>query len=96
MHGPMLNRALDDPKGEHGKFAFVRGFSRNRGPDRGGLLQFFSPDHRPGDALSPGFNKLDLFDVRHLRSATCMAPFAQAPRLAVSGWHVKGDPLRSH
>jgi len=91
--GHYLTRHLDDPKGEHRKFAFVWGFTRKWDPDWGGLLQFFGNDGLPTDSLSPGFNTLDLFDVRHVHSVTLVAPWALNPRHAVSGWFVKGDPL---
>jgi hypothetical protein len=92
--GHYLTRHLDDPKGEHRKFAFVWGFTRKWDPDWGGLLQFYDDAGGPTDALSPGFNTLDLFDVRHVHAVTYVAPFAKAPRLAVSGWFVDGDPLK--
>lgn len=92
--GHYLTRHLDDPKGEHRKFAFVWGFTRKWDPDWGGLLQFFGDDGLPRDSLSPGFNTLDLFDVRHVHSVTLVAPWALNPRHAVSGWFVKGDPLK--
>jgi SM-20-related protein len=92
--GHYLTRHLDDPKGEHRKFAFVWGFTRTWDPDWGGLLQFFDDDGLPTHSYSPGFNTLDLFDVSHVHSVTLIAPYALNPRHAVSGWFVKGDPLR--
>jgi SM-20-related protein len=92
--GHYLTRHLDDPKGEHRKFAFVWGFTRKWDPDWGGLLQFFDNQSQPAESFSPGFNTLDLFDVRHVHSVTLVAPWAMNPRLAVSGWFVKGDPLK--
>ncbi|HEX5007106.1 MAG TPA: 2OG-Fe(II) oxygenase family protein [Hyphomonadaceae bacterium] len=91
--GHYLTRHLDDPKGEHRKFAFVWGFTRTWDPDWGGLLQFFDNDGQPTQSCSPGFNTLDLFDVSHIHSVTLVAPYALNPRHAVSGWFVKGDPL---
>jgi SM-20-related protein len=91
--GHYLTRHLDDPKGEHRKFAFVWGFTRTWDPDWGGLLQFFGNDSQPNQSYSPGFNTLDLFDVSHVHSVTLVAPYALNPRHAVSGWFVKGDPL---
>lgn len=92
--GHYLTRHLDDPKGEHRKFAFVWGFTRTWDPDWGGLLQYFDAEGEPTFSYSPGFNTLDLFDVRHVHSVTLVAPYARNPRHAVSGWFVKGDPLR--
>ncbi len=92
--GHYLTRHLDDPKGEHRKFAFVWGFTQRWDPDWGGLLQFFTDNSQPTNSLSPGFNTLDLFDVRHVHSVTLVAPYSLNPRHAVSGWYVNGDPLR--
>jgi SM-20-related protein len=91
--GHYLTRHLDDPKGELRKFAFVWGFTRTWDPDWGGLLQFYNDEAEPTYSYSPGFNTLDLFDVRHVHSVTLVAPYSLHPRLAVSGWFVKGDPL---
>lgn len=91
--GHYLTRHLDDPKGELRKLAFVWGFTRRWDPDWGGLLQFFDDNGQPTRSYSPGFNTLDLFEVRHVHSVTFVAPFALNPRHAVSGWFVKGDPL---
>lgn len=91
--GHYLTRHLDDPKGELRKFAFVWGFTRRWDPDWGGLLQFFDNDGTPNRSFSPGYNTLDLFDVRHIHSVTLVAPYSLNPRHAVSGWFVKGDPM---
>jgi Rps23 Pro-64 3,4-dihydroxylase Tpa1-like proline 4-hydroxylase len=55
-------------------------------PDWGGLLQFYQEDGTPEDAWSPGFNTLSLFDTSYIHSVTYVTPFAQAPRLSLSGW----------
>lgn len=94
LPGHYLTRHLDDLKGEHRKFAFVLGLTRKWDPDWGGLLQFYDNAGQPTDSLSPGFNTLDLFDVSHVHSVTFVTPFPQGPRLAISGWFVKGDPLK--
>lgn len=93
LPGHYLTRHLDDPAGEHRKFAFVWGFTPKWDPDWGGLLQFYDNAGEPTWSCSPGFNTLDLFDVIHVHAVTFVAPFALGPRLAVSGWFVKGDPL---
>jgi hypothetical protein len=90
--GHYLTRHLDDPKGESRRYAFVIGMTKMWRPDWGGLLQFFSEDGLSGaEALIPGFNCIDLFDVKHWHSVTYVAPFAQAPRLALSGWFTRGQ-----
>ena len=57
-------------------------------------MQFFDDDGEPTQSYSPGFNTLDLFDVRHVHSVTLVAPYALNPRHAISGWFVAGDPLQ--
>lgn len=88
--GHYLPWHVDDPKNENKRrLAFVWGFTRRWLPDWGGLLQFYDTANEPAQALIPGFDTLDLFDVRHRHAVTYVAPFAKAPRLAVSGWFVE-------
>jgi hypothetical protein len=89
MPGHYLTKHLDDPANESRRIAVVWGFTQPWLPDWGGLLQLFSPDGAPAEAFAPGFNTLDLFEVRHWHSFTYVAPFARAPRLAVSGWFIR-------
>ena len=87
--GHFLTRHLDDVSGEQRKHAFVLGLTEGWHPDWGGLLQFFTKQGEPTTSLSPGLNTLDLFEVSHVHSVTFVAPYALAPRCAVSGWFVK-------
>lgn len=89
LPGHYLTRHLDDPSGERRRMAFVWGFTPVWRPDWGGLLQFFTPEQEASQSFVPGFNTLDLFDVCHWHSVTYVAPFAQAKRLAISGWFTK-------
>jgi Rps23 Pro-64 3,4-dihydroxylase Tpa1-like proline 4-hydroxylase len=56
------------------------------------LLQFYQDDGTPRDALTPSFNAMTLFDVKHVHAVTYVAPFASKPRLAISGWF-RASPL---
>lgn len=87
--GHYLTRHTDDISREGRKFAFVLGLTEQWHPDWGGLLQFFQKEGDASHARTPGFNTLDLFDVSEVHSVTHIAPYALAPRLAVSGWFVK-------
>ncbi len=96
LPGHYLPRHLDDPRGESRRLAMVWGFTREWDPDWGGLLQFYADRSTPADALTPGWNTLDLFEVSHWHAVTHVAPYALAPRLAISGWFVTKDPGMHH
>lgn len=81
-----LTRHRDDPKGETRQLAYVLSLTAAWHPDWGGLLQFFEDDGTPQEAWSPGLGVLSLFDVRTVHSVTYVAPYAQASRLAITGW----------
>lgn len=86
LPGDFLTRH-DDEVGEEGRrVAYVLNLSEDWHPDCGGLLQFFYPDGRSDEAWTPALNSLCLFDVKHVHSVTCVAPFAPQARLAISGW----------
>lgn len=84
--GQWLTRHKDDPRGETRRLAYVLSLTERWHPDWGGLLQFFEDDGTPRDAWMPGLGVLSLFHVRHVHSVTYVAPWAEAPRLAVTGW----------
>lgn len=84
--GDFLTRHKDDVTAERRKVAFVLNLTENWHPDWGGLLQFFHDSGETRDSWSPVFNSLCLFDVKHVHSVTCIAPFSPKVRLAISGW----------
>lgn len=84
--GQYLTRHCDDVDGQARRLAYVFGFTRTWHPDWGGLLQFFEEDGTPRDAWMPAFNRLALFDTRHLHSVTYVTPFAGEARLSLTGW----------
>lgn len=84
--GQYLTRHRDDIGVKPRRFAYVFGFTRRWHPDWGGLLQFYEDDGTPRDAWAPGFNRLSLFDVRHVHSVSYVTPFAGAPRFSLTGW----------
>jgi len=84
--GQWLTRHRDDPQGETRQLAYVLSLTEGWHPDWGGLLQFFEDDGTPQEAWLPGLGVLSLFDVRCVHSVTYVAPFARAPRLAITGW----------
>ena len=84
--GHFLTRHRDVVPGKDRRVAYVYSSTGGWHPDWGGLLQFYREDGSPRDAWPPGFNILSLFDTSHIHSVTYVAPFAQAPRLSLSGW----------
>ncbi|MEM7430787.1 MAG: 2OG-Fe(II) oxygenase family protein [Pseudomonadota bacterium] len=84
--GHFLTRHKDDITRERREIAYVLGFSRRWHPDWGGLLHFYEDEGTPRDAWIPEFNTLSLFDVRHVHSVSYVTPFAQEPRLSLTGW----------
>jgi Rps23 Pro-64 3,4-dihydroxylase Tpa1-like proline 4-hydroxylase len=84
--GHFLTRHRDVIAGKDRRVAYVFSATWGWHPDWGGLLQFYQEDGTPEDAWSPGFNTLSLFDTSYIHSVTYVTPFAQAPRLSLSGW----------
>lgn len=80
-------RQHDDQDVDEGRlFAYVINLSERWQADWGGLLQFVDADGQVIDTFVPHFNSLSLFEVpvRHLVST--VNPWADAPRLAITGW----------
>ena len=90
--GNYLTRHSDNITAEQRRIAYVLGLTPAWHPDWGGLLQFFEPDGTCRDTWAPRVNSLALFDVRHVHSVTYVAPWAGAPRLALTGWFSSRRP----
>jgi Rps23 Pro-64 3,4-dihydroxylase Tpa1-like proline 4-hydroxylase len=84
--GQYLTRHRDDIEGTTRRLAYVVGFTRRWHPDWGGLLQFYEDNGTPRDAWMPAFNRMSLFDIRHVHSVSYVTPFAGADRLSLTGW----------
>ena len=84
--GHYLTRHFDDVSSEGRLLAYVLNFTQKWHPDWGGLLQFYEGSGVPRDAWEPRFNSISLFDVRHIHAVTYVAPYAKAPRFALTGW----------
>lgn len=52
----------------------------------GGLLQFHDARGDLSHALAPAYNAIHVFTVPQLHSVSYVAPFAGAPRFAITGW----------
>lgn len=84
--GPGHFLAAHDDTAAHRKAAFVVNLTSNWKPTWGGLLHFFSAGGQVVDTYVPEFNTLHLFGVPQIHSVSFVAPFAQQPRYAISGW----------
>ncbi len=84
--GHFLTRHRDVVDDEKRRFAYVMSFTSEWHPDWGGLLQYYEEDGTPKDAWAPRYNSLTVFDVKHIHAVTFVTPFAQAPRLSLTGW----------
>lgn len=84
--GQFLTRHQDIIAGKNRRFAYVLGFTPSWHPDWGGLLQFYLPDGTPEETWAPKFNTLTLFDTKYIHAVSCVAPFAIAPRISLTGW----------
>jgi SM-20-related protein len=89
--GQYLTRHRDDIEGTTRRLAYVFGFTRRWHPDWGGLLHFYEDDGTPRDAWMPAFNRLSLFDIRHVHSVSYVTPFAGEARLSLTGWFYGED-----
>jgi Rps23 Pro-64 3,4-dihydroxylase Tpa1-like proline 4-hydroxylase len=68
------------------RFAFVFNLGRGWRADWGGLLQILDGDGRVVDTFVPWYNSLSLFKVPQLHCVSQVAPWAETPRYALTGW----------
>jgi Rps23 Pro-64 3,4-dihydroxylase Tpa1-like proline 4-hydroxylase len=76
---------INDP-GQDRRYAFVINLSRGWQADWGGLLQFLDRDGEVIDTLLPTFGSLTLFRVPQSHAVSQVAPWAESPRYALTGW----------
>ena len=77
----------DDQEPETGRqYAYVVNLTERWEADWGGLLQFLDAGGRVIDTLMPRYNTLSLFKVPAAHCVSLVAPWAEAPRLAITGW----------
>jgi len=74
---------IDEQEGR--RYAYVLNLTRDWKPDWGGQLQFIEED-AVIETLLPRWNSLSLFRVPQRHQVTLVAPWAAAPRLAITGW----------
>ncbi len=77
----------DDKKPSAGRlYAYVLNLTPHWRTDWGGLLNFIDADGHVAEAYSPAWTALNLFRVPQPHAVSCVAPFAGAPRLSITGW----------
>lgn len=84
--GQFLRTHNDEHSGEGRLFAYVLNLTRDWRADWGGLLQFLDDEGRVDATFMPAFNSLSLFRVPRRHLVSLVAPYAETPRLAVTGW----------
>jgi len=66
--------------------AYVFNLSREWHADWGGLLEFMDDEGRIEESWIPAWNALAIFRVPTWHCVSCVAPYATAPRLSITGW----------
>lgn len=84
--GQFLKFHDDREDGEGRQYAYVLNLTERWEADWGGLLQFLDEQGRVVETLMPRYNTLSLFRVPAPHLVSLVAPWAQAPRLAITGW----------
>lgn len=88
--GHFLNTHDDKIGGHKRRIAYILSMTPDWDPDWGGILQFYDSERGIEDAFVPRFNALSLFTVPQSHAVSYVAPYAEARRLAITGWFV--DP----
>jgi Rps23 Pro-64 3,4-dihydroxylase Tpa1-like proline 4-hydroxylase len=84
--GHFLTIHDDDVAETHRRAAYVFGLTPSWRPEWGGLLLFHGESGDVQHGLAPRMNALNLFAIPKRHSVSLVAPFAPAPRLAITGW----------
>jgi hypothetical protein len=91
MPGHFLTRHNDGIEGKNRVAAFVLNLTPDWSVDFGGVLNLLDDNGDVRLGFTPAFNRLTLFKVPQPHSVSVVAPFAPAPRYAVTGWFRHGD-----
>lgn len=94
--GHFLTSHDDAVENKNRRAAYVLNMTPGWRGDWGGLLQFFGEDGNVTEAFTPAFNVLNIFSVPQPHSVSLVAPFAEHPRHAITGWLRSGDPAKAH
>jgi len=86
LPGHFLKNHNDFNATEGRRFAYVLSLTKDWQADWGGLLQFTDADGNVARTIVPSFNALNVFEVPQDHSVSFVAPYAERPRLAITGW----------
>jgi SM-20-related protein len=86
LGGQFLRKHEDLDEDEGRLLAYVINLSEDWQADWGGLLQFLGPDGGVIDTFLPRFNSLSLFRVPAPHIVSMVCPWADRPRLSITGW----------
>ena len=77
-----------DDEAEEGTrlYAYVLNLTPSWRADWGGLLLFLDEEDHVEEGYVPAFNALNIFRVPQRHAVSFVTPFAQGPRLSVTGW----------
>ena len=84
--GHFLTRHDDDIAGLGRRAAYVFNFTPGWNPDWGGILLFPDAYGHIEEGYVPAYNALNLLKVPQAHAVSLVAPFAGAPRYAITGW----------
>lgn len=84
--GDFLTAHTDDVPGKNRRAAYVFGLTPHWRAEWGGLLLFHGGAGGIAEGYVPAFNTLSLFAVPQTHSVSQVAPWADSPRLSVTGW----------
>lgn len=85
--GLFLKRHNDSHRSDGYLYAYVMNLTRGWQADWGGLLQFIDARGEVEDTFVPVFNTLSLFRVPTDHMVSLVAPWAETPRHAITGWY---------
>lgn len=68
------------------RVAYVINLSPGWRAEWGGVLEFLDAAGHVVEGYVPAFNAINLFRVPVMHHVSCVAPFAGAPRLSITGW----------
>lgn len=89
--GQFLRTHNDEHSGEGRLFAYVINLTRRWQADWGGLLQFVDAGEAVFDTFMPKWNSLSLFRVPVRHTVSTVAPWAEEPRYAITGWMLASE-----
>lgn len=74
------------PQGQIRRLAYVLSFTESWRAEWGGLLHFTNADGEVVETLMPRFNTLNVFLTPQAHEVSYVTPFANLPRLSITGW----------